>query len=149
MGRSVWWPRLFNLFLVSFALISVTLDFDLPVPLPLPSDLCSCLYLQPQLCNRVFHSFGTLHRIACVQLSILRKLFRSDSISLSCQLSCPYRIFLCLSLFGRGHQLPSSRGRLEDASAPQVIFCCHVQCIKYFKVADIQLKMCLQRFRRV
>ena len=33
--------------------------------------------------------------------------------------------------------------RLEDASAPQAILCCHTQSVKVSQLTDVQLKMCL------
>ena len=39
--------------------------------------------------------------------------------------------------------------RLEDASAPQVILCCHRQSVKVSQLTNVQVKMCLQWLRRV
>ena len=43
----------------------------------------------------------------------------------------------------------SGGGRPEDASAPRVILSRHAQCVEVSQLSHVQLKMCLQRLRRV
>ena len=100
LRRSVWWPRLFNLFArVAFAGLC-DVGFRLARAFTFAMRLVVVCTNNPPFCGRIFHSFGTHHRIACVQFSILRDPFQNDSLCLSCHISFPCQICPCLSVFG-------------------------------------------------
>ena len=106
-----------QLVLLSFPLLSQIFDFPAKMPssaftlrfvrLLVPTIRClvsrvlSCLY-----------SFDILHRIVSVLLSFLRNDCLSGFLFLSCHPSCPCRILLCLSHFGKLHRLPLALRRV-------------------------------------
>ena len=63
-------------------------------------------------------TFTLESRVLCCRFSVTCP---SGFLLHSCHLSCPCRIFLCLSLFGRQHRLPLNLHRLCFPQSPRVM----------------------------
>ena len=110
-----------------------------------------------KLCVRTFHNFDTHLRNAKVFLDFVHR-----NLLPACVFFALLATFLALAEFTfhlpcPGEDIEFHRivmglhvcCRREDASALQVIFCCHAQSIKVSKFTNVQLKVRLQWLRRV
>ena len=153
MRRRVWWPCLFNLFARDAFADLCDVGFRLVCAFAFATRL---MLLFVPIIRRFVAVFSTVSA-----LTIESRVFNFRiSVSLSRMtlfaLLALARFPLAFPFSGEDinfHRIVfvsvSSWGRLEDASAPQVIFCCHAQCIKCSRVADVQLKMCFQWLRHI